>query len=86
MTREDARQMRIHADSYKITKEEANKVWLAKDLSKKRELALEIISKLVYKNNYAENLSKMNGNKIDMFISNLILAQDLNKVIRWDIF
>ena len=82
MTREDARQMRIHADSYKITKEEANKVWLAKDLSKKRELALEIISKLVYKNNYTENLPKMNGNKIDMLISNLILAQDLNKVIR----
>ena len=82
MTREDARQMRIHADSYKITKEEANKVWLAKDLNKKRELALEIINKLVYKNNYAENLSKMNGNKIDMLISNLILAQDLNKVIR----
>ena len=82
MTREDARQMRIHADSYKITKEEANKVWLAKDLSKKRELALEIISKLVYKNNYTENLPKMNGNKIDILISNLILAQDLNKVIR----
>ena len=82
MTREDARQMRIHADSYKITKEEANKVWLAKDLSKKRELALEIINKLVYKNNYAENLPKMNGSKIDMLISNLILAQDLNKVIR----
>ena len=82
MTREDARQMRIHADSYKITKEEANQVWLAKDLSKKRELALEIINKLVYKNNYTENLPKMNGNKIDMFISNLILAQDLNKVIR----
>ena len=82
MTREDARQMRIHADSYKITEEEANKVWLAKDLSKKRELALEIISKLVYKNNYTENLPKMNGNKIDMLISNLILAQDLNKVIR----
>ena len=81
MTREDARQMRIHADSYKITKEEANKVWLAKDLSKKRELALEIISKLVYKNNYTENLPKMNSNKIDMLISNLILAQDLNKVI-----
>ena len=82
MTREDARQMRIHADSYKITKEEANKVWLAKDLSKKRELALEIINKLVYKNNYAENLPKMNSNKIDMLISNLILAQDLNRVIR----
>ena len=82
MTREDARQMRIHADSYKITKEEANQVWLAKDLNKKRELALEIISKLVYKNNYTENLPKMNGNKIDMLISNLILAQDLNKVIR----
>ena len=82
MTREDARQMRIHADSYKITKEEANQVWLAKDLSKKRELALEIINKLVYKNNYTDNLPKMNGNKIDMFISNLILAQDLNKVIR----
>ena len=81
MTREDARQMRIHADSYKITKEEANKVWLAKDLSKKRELALEIINKLVYKNNYTENLPKMNSNKIDMLISNLILAQDLNKVI-----
>ena len=81
MTREDARQMRIHADSYKITKEEANKVWLAKDLDKKRELALEIISKLVYKNSYAENLPKMNSNKIDMLISNLILAQDLNKVI-----
>ena len=81
MTREDTRQMRIHADSYKITKEEANQVWLAKDLSK-RELALEIISKLVYKNNYADNLPKMNGNKIDMLISNLILAQDLNKVIR----
>lgn len=82
MTREDARQMRIHANSYKITKEEANQVWLAKDLSKKRELALEIISKLVYKNNYADNLPKMNGNKIDMLISNLILTQDLNKVIR----
>ena len=82
MTREDTRQMRIHANSYKITKEEANKVWLAKDLSKKRELALEIISKLVYKNNYAENLPKMIGNKIDMLISNLILTQDLNKVIR----
>ena len=82
MTREDARQMRIHEDSYKITKEEANQVWLAKDLNKKRELALEIISKLVYKNNYTENLPKMNGNKIDMLISNLILAQDLNKVIR----
>ena len=82
MTREDARQIRIHADSYKITKEEANKVWLAKDLSKKRELALEIINKLVYKNNYAESLPKMNSNKIDMLISNLILAQDLNKVIR----
>ena len=82
MTREDARQMRIHADSYKITKEEANKVWLAKDLNTKRELALEIISKLVYKNNYTENLPKMNSNKIDMLISNLILAQDLNKVIR----
>ena len=82
MTREDARQMRIHADSYKITKEEANQVWLAKDLNKKRELALEIISKLVLKNNYADNLPKMNGNKIDMLISNLILAQDLNKVIR----
>ena len=63
MTREDARQMRFHADSYKITKEEANQVWLAKDLSKKRELALEIISKLVYKNNYAENLPKMNFNE-----------------------
>ena len=71
MTREDTRQKRIHADSYKITKEEANKVWLAKDLNKKRELALEIISKLVYKNNYAENLPKMSGNKIDMLISNL---------------
>ena len=82
MTREDVRQKRIHADSYKITKEEANKVWLAKDLNKKRELALEIISKLVYKNNYTENLPKMNGNKIDILISNLILAQDLNKVIR----
>ena len=82
MTREDARQMRIHADSYKITKEEANKVWLAKDLDKKRELALEIINKLVYKNNYAENLPKMNSSKIDILISNLILAQDLNKVIR----
>ena len=81
MTREDARQMRIHADSYKITKEEANQVWLAKDLSKKRELALEIINKLVYKNNYTDNLPKMNSNKIDMLISNLILAQDLNKVI-----
>ena len=81
MTREDVRQKRIHADSYKITKEEANKVWLAKDLSKKRELALEIINKLVYKNNYTENLPKMNSNKIDMLISNLILAQDLNKVI-----
>lgn len=81
MTREDVRQKRIHADSYKITKEEANKVWLAKDLNTKRELALEIISKLVYKNNYTENLPKMNGNKIDMLISNLILAQDLNKVI-----
>ena len=81
MTREDARQMRIHADSYKITKEEANKVWLTKDLNTKRELALEIISKLVYKNNYTENLPKMNSNKIDMLISNLILAQDLNKVI-----
>ena len=42
MTREDVRQMRIHTASYKITKEEANQVWLAKDLSKKRELALEI--------------------------------------------
>ena len=82
MTREDARQMRIHADSYKITKEEANKVWLTKDLSKKRELALEIINKLVYKNNYADNLPEMNSNKIDMLISNLILAQDLSKVIR----
>ena len=82
MTREDARQMRIHADSYKITKEEANQVWLAKDLNKKRELALEIFNKLVYKNNYAESLPKMNSNKIDMLISNLILAQDLNKVIR----
>ena len=81
MTRDDARQKRIHADSYKITKEEANKVWLAKDLNTKRELALEIINKLVYKNNYAEKLPKMNGNKIDMLISNLILAQDLNKVI-----
>ena len=82
MTREDTRQIRIHADSYKITKEEANQVWLAKDLNKKRELALEIISKLVYKNNYAENLPKMNSSKIDILISNLILAQDLNKVIR----
>ena len=82
MTREDVRQKRIHADSYKITKEEANKVRLAKDLDKKREFALEIISKLVYKNNYAENLPKMNGNKIDILISSLILAQDLNKVIR----
>ena len=82
MTREDVRQMRIHADSYKITKEEANQVWLAKDLSKKRELALEIINKLVYKNNYTENLPRMNGSKIDILISNLILAQDLNKVIR----
>ena len=82
MTREDMRQIRIHADSYKITKEEANKVWLAKDLNKKRELALEIISKLVYKNNYAESLPKMNSSKIDILISNLILAQDLNKVIR----
>ena len=82
MTREDVRQIRIHADSYKITKEEANQVWLAKDLNKKRELALEIISKLVYKNNYTESLPKMNSNKIDMLISNLILAQDLNKVIR----
>ncbi len=82
MTREDARQKRIHTDSYKITKEEANQVWIAKDLDKKRELALEIISKLVYKNNYVENLPRMNGNNIDMLISNLILAQDLNKVIR----
>ena len=82
MTREDVRQMRIHADSYKITKEEANQVWLTKDLSKKRELTLEIINKLVYKNNYADNLPNMNGNKIDMLIGNLILAQDLNKVIR----
>ena len=81
MTREDARQKRIHADSYKITKEEANRVWLTKDLNKKRELALEIINKLVYKNNYAESLPMMNGSKIDMLISNLILAQDLNKVI-----
>ena len=82
MTREDVRQKRIHADSYKITKEEANKVWLAKDLNKKRELALEIINKLVYKNNYAENLPKMNSNTIDILISNLILVQDLNKVIK----
>ena len=82
MTREDTRQMKIHTDSYKITKEEANKVWLAKDLNKKRELALEIISRLVYKNNYAENIPKMNGNTIDMLISNLILVKDLNKVIR----
>ena len=82
MTREDVRQKRIHADSYKITKEEANKVWLAKDLNKKRELALEIINKLVYKNNYAENLPKMNSNTIDILISNLILVQDLNRVIR----
>ena len=49
MTREDARQMRIHADSYKITKEEANQVWLAKDLNKKRELALEIIFYTIHK-------------------------------------
>ena len=37
MTKEDARQKRIHEDSYKITKDEANKVWLTKDLNKKRE-------------------------------------------------
>ena len=82
MTREDARQMRIHADSYKITKEEANQVWLAKDLSKKRELALEINNKLVYKNNYTENQQKKKKNKRDTLISNLIQTKDLNKVIR----
>ena len=41
MTREVARQIRIHADSYKITKEEANQVWLAKDLREKARISFK---------------------------------------------
>ena len=81
MTRDQVKLQIIHSKSYHITKEEAQLIWSEKDITKK-EHAVKILNKLKFKNNYVSELCKMTTKQVDSLIANLIMAQELNKVIK----
>ena len=82
MTRDQVKLQIIHSKSYHITKEEAQLIWSEKEITRKNEHAVKILNKLKFKNNYVSELCKMTTKQVDSLIANLIMAQELNKVIK----